>query len=562
MKKKSVKIIKTVISLVLSFININLAASLEPWTKTCGKITLVLFYGIGFVLCFLLTVYLLLQSKRRLKIHSLLWGIPLAAAYVLGCLMRRDGTALGSLSHLPVLLLQILCLAVLAGACIALLLWGFLKPECWLTQLRSYFTCWYDAGNQAGSGTSADIAAQGHKDQSVSHLKNITQNIRPERPAWQTWLFSTVTILLCWLPVFLAYYPSVFAYDAEGQLYQVLAHDYSTHHPLLHTIFLGAFFRLGDVLPGSYPAGMAVHSIVQMLLMATVFGYTLARLASSNVPAALRIMLLLFYALFPTNSVLALSTTKDVLFSALVLLCTLLVYEMADSSGNGLTRKGWSLYTFWTILLLLFRNLLKLPDEWFCLFQLYKRNGSLRSRSDKIFALYRRTCSDGYHLAPVPVRIRSRKLCPSFFQEAVDLFRRISAPIEKSLRRRSALICLIPETDHPGPALCSPKHRTLQRDTGIQESHDHPVAFKLQRRLILDLQNPRLLQALCIHLCVTVGNGIISDGNILRIPKDLVPVHIKDTEIPVDILCTYAERVLFLSCEPNVNLPYKIHVVI
>lgn len=171
MKKNSVKIIKTVISLVLSFININLAASLEPWTKTCGKITLVLFYGIGFVLCFLLTVYLLLQSKRRLKIHSLLWGIPLAAAYVLGCLMRRDGTALGSLSHLPVLLLQILCLAVLAGACIAPLLWGFLKPECWLTQLRSYFTCWYDAGNQAGSGTSADIAAQGHKDQSVSHLK-------------------------------------------------------------------------------------------------------------------------------------------------------------------------------------------------------------------------------------------------------------------------------------------------------------------------------------------------------------------------------------------------------
>ncbi len=208
------------------------------------------------------------------------------------------------------------------------------------------------------------------------------------------------------------------------------------------------------------------------------------------------------------------------------------------------------------------RNLLKLPDEWFCLFQLYKRNGSLRSRSDKIFALYRRTCSDGYHLAPVPVRIRSRKLCPSFFQEAVDLFRRISAPIEKSLRRRSALICLIPETDHPGPALCSPKHRTLQRDTGIQESHDHPVAFKLQRRLILDLQDPRLLQAFCIHLCVAVGNGIISDGNILRIPKDLVPVHIKDTEIPVDILCTYAERVLFLSCEPNVNLPYKIHVVI
>ena len=356
MKKNFKKITFSVISLALSVININLTASLEPWTKSCGKTALVLFYGIGFILCFLLTTCFLLQSKRRLKIHSLLWGIPLAASYVLGCLMRRDGTPLGSLSRLPVLLMQILCLAMLTGSCIAPLLWGFLKPERWLTQMQSYFTCPHDAGNQAGSGTSADNTMQERPSQIVSHLESTTQNPRPKHPAWQTWLCSTVTILLCWLPVFLAYYPSVFAYDAEGQLYQVLAHDYSTHHPLLHTIFLGAFFRLGDVLPGSYPAGMAIHSIVQMILMATVFGYTLARLAKRNVPAAMRIMLLLFYALFPTNSVLALSTTKDVLFSALVLLYTLFTYEMAENSGSGLTGKEWLLHTLWAILLLLFRN--------------------------------------------------------------------------------------------------------------------------------------------------------------------------------------------------------------
>lgn len=38
------------------------------------------------------------------------------------------------------------------------------------------------------------------------------------RPAWQVWLFYSLLIFLCWLPIFLAYYPSVFAYDAEGQL--------------------------------------------------------------------------------------------------------------------------------------------------------------------------------------------------------------------------------------------------------------------------------------------------------------------------------------------------------
>jgi hypothetical protein len=128
--------------------------------------------------------------------------------------------------------------------------------------------------------------------------------------------------------VFLAYYPSVFAYDAEGQLYQVMAGDYSTHHPLLHTLFLGAFFKLGEQVFGSVSVGMALHSVVQMLLMAGTFAYTLTVLYRRETSVYLRLLLLAFYALFPTNSILAISTTKDVLFSALVLLYTLRVYRM------------------------------------------------------------------------------------------------------------------------------------------------------------------------------------------------------------------------------------------
>lgn len=376
MKKFYKKYAKTVISLTLSVININLAASLELWTKSCGRTLLFLFYGIGFVLFFLLTECFLQQFERRLKIHSLLWGIPMASAHVLGCLMRRDGTALSSLSRLPLLLLQILCLTVLTAACIAPLLKVLQNPENCLVQLRSYYI------REHGRRTNALRRKNVNQPEEICGIKKsghglsfnrIKPRIRAKHQLWQTWLFSASVILLCWIPVFLAYYPSVFAYDAEGQLYQVLAHDYSTHHPLLHTMFLGAFFRLGDILPGSYSAGMAIHSIAQMLLMAAVFGYALARLAARNVPAALRISLLLFYALFPTNSVLALSTTKDVLFSALALLYTLAVYDMADPAGRSLKRKDWILYILWTVLLLLFRNnalyalLLTIPTVCFLL---------------------------------------------------------------------------------------------------------------------------------------------------------------------------------------------------
>lgn len=164
---------------------------------------------------------------------------------------------------------------------------------------------------------------------------------------WQVFLFYSAIIFLCWFPVFLAYYPSVFAYDAEGQLYQVLAHDYSTHHPLIHTLFLGMFFRFGGNVLGSYSAGMAVHSLVQMLLMAMIFGHILMFLYREKTSVVLRLILCGFYALFPTNSILAISTTKDVLFSGLVLLFLGKIYQRG---------KGRVSFFLITALMLLFRN--------------------------------------------------------------------------------------------------------------------------------------------------------------------------------------------------------------
>lgn len=329
--------IKTVISLALSVININLVVSLEEWTQSAPRIAVALFGGVGAVLFYLLIDRFMRRQERRLKLHALLWGAFMTAAYVLGCRLRRDGTALAGLKELPGLIMQIGCLTMTAAACVSLALCG----------------------------------------------RNVKTHEEPSPKRYrfgQVWLTGSLLIFLCWLPVFLAYYPSVFAYDAEGQLYQVIAHDYSTHHPLLHTLFLGAFFKLGGLLPGSYSAGMAMHSVVQMLLMATVFGYTIAYLYRQGASVFLRNIMLLFYALFPTNSILALSTTKDVLFSALVLLYTLSLHRLVTKLGraetnddkNGLQNGlqsglravnedgeatgNWLLYMLWSVLLLLFRN--------------------------------------------------------------------------------------------------------------------------------------------------------------------------------------------------------------
>lgn len=313
------KYIKIVISFLVAVIDIVLVANLERGMLPDSRPALGCLLIAGVVLFTTVIYRFLLQRERRLYLHAAIWGLLMTTAYVLGCLMRRDGTVLADIGKLPGLLLMILCLTVLAASCISLFLKGF-----------------------PGLRKLLDRARLGKKEYSV----------------WQVRIIYLAVILLCWFPVFLAYYPSVFAYDAEGQLYQVIAGDYSTHHPLLHTLFLGTFFRLGGNVLGSYSAGMAVHSVVQMLLMAAAFAYTLSYLYQKRTSVYLRILLLIFYALFPVNSILALSTTKDVLFSALVLLYTIGLYWMVcdSKSETGMEHKDMWIWLVITVLMLLMRN--------------------------------------------------------------------------------------------------------------------------------------------------------------------------------------------------------------
>ena len=305
-------------------------------------------------------IYILLVENKRLFCHALLWGIPFAISCVLGWRLVHEGTIFGgggsAAAYVGSFLLSLLETAILSVPAAAL-------------------AAVFMRGGKTSDTAAGEMCAVSGKAQTKHASNTVTgegvavsgKAQERRRPAWQAWLFYSLLIFLCWMPVFLAYYPSVFAYDAEGQLYQVLAGDYSTHHPLLHTLFLGAFFRLG-IACGSVSAGMAVHSVVQMALMACAFGWAVSFLYQRQISGRVRAALLLFFAVFPANSVLALSTTKDVLFAAFVLLYTLYLYRIVCSQNpedgqRAVVREGekaggkeMAVCVFWAVLMLLFRN--------------------------------------------------------------------------------------------------------------------------------------------------------------------------------------------------------------
>lgn len=137
------------------------------------------------------------------------------------------------------------------------------------------------------------------------------------KAGWKTFLFAFVVIMLGWSVVWLAYYPGFFNYD-PWQVLQVMNSDYNKHHPLLHTIFLGGLYCYGLEI-GSPNTGIVIYSLVQMSIMAAIFAYTYVYIKSRVNSRLFLAVTLIFYAIFPVNSVLSFSTTKDVLFTGMVL---------------------------------------------------------------------------------------------------------------------------------------------------------------------------------------------------------------------------------------------------
>ena len=85
------------------------------------------------------------------------------------------------------------------------------------------------------------------------------------------WLF----IFLCWLPAFLLLYPGVLSYDAISQTQSALTVINSNHHPFLHTWLLSVFMKFGYNRFGAYEHGVAIYSVLQMI----VLSYALTRLS-------------------------------------------------------------------------------------------------------------------------------------------------------------------------------------------------------------------------------------------------------------------------------------------
>lgn len=166
-----------------------------------------------------------------------------------------------------------------------------------------------------------------------------------------TWLIC----FICWVPVWLAYWPVLLNYDAGNQMSQNAAEWYSMQHPVIHTKMLGFFYWLGNDVFHSVNAGFALYAAFQMLILSGCIAYAINYLYKKNVSFWVCVVVMLWVCFWPTHPILAISTTKDVIFSAIFLLFFILSVEWLESEVQWGIKKQMT-YLVVLVFLLLFRK--------------------------------------------------------------------------------------------------------------------------------------------------------------------------------------------------------------
>ena len=185
----------------------------------------------------------------------------------------------------------------------------------------------------------------------LNNVKDIKKNDNSK--SGRLFFVSWFIIFLCWLPLFLAYYPGILAYDSGNQIGQIVNSSYNNHHPLIHTLIIAAFLKLGELI-GSMNVGIAIYTIIQMLCLSATMAIGIYLLGNRGVKRIWLGLLILYCGLCPVNSYMAVSMTKDVFFTVFVFLFVFtLLYLLGDEKHS----RVWDVvYVCVTSIMMLFRN--------------------------------------------------------------------------------------------------------------------------------------------------------------------------------------------------------------
>lgn len=179
------------------------------------------------------------------------------------------------------------------------------------------------------------------------------KNQRKGREFFLQWLM----IFVCWIPVFLAFYPGAFVYDASDEYVQVATRNFTTHHPLAHVLLLGGFVCAGNAFLNSYNIGIALYTLCQMVFLAGVFSYTISYIRTKVNCKYVVWGMIAFYGFFPVIPMYAICSSKDTIFTGAFLVVIIKMLQLLDNTEMFVENKrNVFVAIISAVVMMLFRN--------------------------------------------------------------------------------------------------------------------------------------------------------------------------------------------------------------
>ncbi|SHJ40032.1 DUF6020 family protein [Hespellia stercorisuis] len=159
-----------------------------------------------------------------------------------------------------------------------------------------------------------------------------------KHPFLYTWLM----LFVLWLPYLIGYYPGIFMGDTSAQISQFFqlpngvsssvelisaSQMITAHHPVVHTLMLGGFTKLGEILFHSDNAGIFMYTFLQYSVCSAALAYALTYVRRQGAPRWLVVPIFFIVGLYPTFPKYAVLLSKDAYFACFMLLFQILLLQ-------------------------------------------------------------------------------------------------------------------------------------------------------------------------------------------------------------------------------------------
>jgi hypothetical protein len=170
---------------------------------------------------------------------------------------------------------------------------------------------------------------------------------------------SFTVILFFWLLTYLAVFPGVYGYDSGFQYLEFASSSQAvnTRFSIAYSYLFYQIVHLGYTFFKSYVIGFAIYSLLQMMFLVFVASKICTYVYKRTENIIYLVVSILFFALNPLFSVLAVSSSQDPIFAGIFALLILETFKFVESRTYYFSSiKNTLIYIFLLLLLFVSRN--------------------------------------------------------------------------------------------------------------------------------------------------------------------------------------------------------------